>query len=1321
MPSDPNRVEEIFTAALAKASPEERSRYLNEACAGDAGLRRRVEALLKAYGDAGSFLQHPEAREGGDSDPPRGPHGEPRDSPTAGEGPGARIGPYKLLQQIGEGGMGIVYMAEQEQPVRRRVALKIIKPGMDSKQVIARFEAERQALALMDHTNIAKVHDAGTTETGRPYFVMELVHGVPITQFSDENQLSPRERLELFVPICQAIQHAHQKGIIHRDIKPSNVLVTLYDEKPVPKVIDFGVAKAIERRLTEKTLFTQFGMLVGTFEYMSPEQAEMNALGVDTRSDIYSLGVLLYELLTGTTPLERERLREAAFDELVRLIKEEEPPRPSARLSSSNTLPKIALARKTEPAKLANLLRGEIDWIVMKALEKDRNRRYDTASSFAADLHRYLHDEPVQACSPSRLYLLRKFARRNRVTLGTALLIGLALLAGTVIAAWQAAEARKNAEMAQSNERDALAARRDLQVANDELKTKRNEVEATLARSLLRPLARQPGPLTDLEVESLWELAGSSSEELWKQFVIQALRDPLTTRQLMTRAEPALRAAVGLDPKKRRQIEQLLLERLQDQKLPDGQRGNVALIAVSLGGLTPAAQARVARTLLEILGKVNDPSTLRELAEGLSALAPRMEPKEATRICTQAATILSQGLAKPTSTALEPLAQGLAAIATRMEPEDAVCVCSQAAAVMTKKMQDNTSRSWVVEAFTSVLLPLAPFIDSEQAAEAGVAVCREMNGWSSRDRKLESLAALAARMEPKEATRVCSLAAATLTGLIKDPHFRGDGTFFEVWVQGLKKVAPYLDSKDAAKAAAVLAEQMIKMKPIRQQVNLFSSGLASLAPRLDSGEAAKVAAVLDKEFTKTNQNQELTVLLLGLDAIAPRLDPKEAARLYAPARYAHLMTGSSQLIAGFSAAAVRMKNEDASDTLLQAMAKANHPSELHAFAEALSRVAARMEPKEAARTCSQAAAVLAAAMQKKDDFSSSLYTQGLLVEGISAVAPYLEDKEASHVFSQAIGSILQALAKTEDDHSYWGLEGLGAMASHMQGEEASLAAVLLNRALARFFELRIRRVSDSRLRGFSMNGLEALAKALSIVSGRLQPDEATRVCGQASEMLLLALAKSPDSRLAMVLSQVAARLEVKHGASACARAATLLMPVGQMYPFQASNLANALSALAARMDPNEAARVCSQAAAHYIRLMAMTKTEGVEVDLFANGLTAILVRLDPRPRVRRSFAVVTAIGLMARNSYPVAPAVVLRTAREPLPGRLSGQELVGLLKQPTCLGRARRIILDQLESCYKRPFTDHWAFVEYTQEQKLDMDLTTPPTYRLPSAGGETN
>src|SRR5262245_13936377 len=360
---------EIFLAALKQPTGGERAAFLDQACGSDANLRGQIEALLAEHEQLGSYLEAPVAV-----------GQRTLDEAPATERPGAVIGPYKLLQQIGEGGMGTVYMAEQTQPVQRKVALKVIKPGMDSRQDIARFEAERQALAMMDHVNIARVFDGGATENGRPYFVMELVHGVPITRYCDDNHLTPRARLELFVPVCQAIQHAHQKGIIHRDIKPSNVMITLYDGKPVPKVIDFGVSKSTEQNLTERTLFTQYGTVDGTLEYMSPEQAEMSALGVDTRSDIYSLGVLLYELLTGSTPLTHKRMKHAAYAEILRLSKEEEPPRPSTRLSDSGeALASISANRQTEPAKLTKLVKGELDWIVMKTLEKDRNRRYETA------------------------------------------------------------------------------------------------------------------------------------------------------------------------------------------------------------------------------------------------------------------------------------------------------------------------------------------------------------------------------------------------------------------------------------------------------------------------------------------------------------------------------------------------------------------------------------------------------------------------------------------------------------------------------------------------------------------------------------------------------------------------------------------------------------------------------------------------------------------------------------------------------------------------------------------------------------------------------
>ncbi len=355
------------------------------------------------------------------------------------ESVGSVIGPYKLLQQIGAGGFGVVFMAGQEKPVRRVVALKIIKPGMDTAQVIARFESERQALALMDHPNIARVLDAGATASGHPYFVMELVKGVPITEFCDKNHLPPEARLKLFVDVCHAIQHAHHKGIIHRDIKPSNVMVTLHDGVPVVKVIDFGVAKATVQKLTERTLFTAYGQMVGTPAYMSPEQAEMSGLDIDTRSDVYSLGVLLYELLTGTTPLEAERLRTAAYTEMQRIIREEEPPRPSTRLSSlGDSATALAGNRGVDVNRLVQLLSGDLDWIVMKALDKDRNRRYATPGSFAEDVERYLRHETILARRPSTAYKFKKLVRRNRAAVITAAVVAVALLAGTAVSTWQA-------------------------------------------------------------------------------------------------------------------------------------------------------------------------------------------------------------------------------------------------------------------------------------------------------------------------------------------------------------------------------------------------------------------------------------------------------------------------------------------------------------------------------------------------------------------------------------------------------------------------------------------------------------------------------------------------------------------------------------------------------------------------------------------------------------------------------------------------------------------------------------------------------------------
>ena len=457
----------IFIDALEIEDPQERAAYLDRVCAGDPALREQVARLFAAHSKDDQFLKRPAPD-----------LSETTNEPAFAERPGLVIGPYRLMEQIGEGGFGLVFVAEQTQPVRRKVALKVIKPGMDTREVIARFEAERQALALMDHPNIARVLDAGATDTGRPYFVMELVKGIPITDYCDQAQLTPRERLELFVPVCQAVQHAHQKGVIHRDLKPSNVLVTLHDGTPVVKVIDFGVAKAIGQHLTEKTIYTRFAQMIGTPLYMSPEQAEMSGLDIDTRSDIYSLGVLLYELLTGSTPFDRQRFGTAAFDEIRRIIREEEPPKPSTRLTSlGQTLPAVSARRRTEPKKLSAMVKGDLDWIVMKALEKDRGRRYETASAFAADVRRFLAEEPVEARPPSAWYRFGKLTRRNRAAIATAGLVAGALVLGTAVATWQAVRATHAATRAARAEILALAERDAAERARAEAVAARKKAE----------------------------------------------------------------------------------------------------------------------------------------------------------------------------------------------------------------------------------------------------------------------------------------------------------------------------------------------------------------------------------------------------------------------------------------------------------------------------------------------------------------------------------------------------------------------------------------------------------------------------------------------------------------------------------------------------------------------------------------------------------------------------------------------------------------------------------------------------------------------------
>jgi serine/threonine protein kinase len=597
---------------------------------------------------------------------------------------GQKIGDYTPIERIGAGGMGIVYVAMQEKPIRRRVALKVIRPGIvpetDSEVVIARFEAERQALALMNHPSIAKVLDAGTTDTGHPYFVMELVKGEPITKYCDEVKLPLEERLELFILVCHAIQHAHQKGIIHRDIKPSNILVAFQDGKPVPKVIDFGVAKPIDQRLTEREIYTRIGAVIGTPGYMSPEQAELSHMDVDTRSDVYSLGALLYELVTATLPLEG--LGDAPLLVTVRRIKEEEPPKPSARLhQSGDSLTSIAERRRTEPAKLTRMVRGDLDRIALKALDKDRTRRYETPSALARDVERYLQHEPVEAYPPSATYKLGKLARKHKVALITAVTFVMVLVAGTIISTWFAVAA--NVERGRAKH-EAIEA--GLQRTRAE--TAEKTMEGHLARGLFMTLNSEGmgSVLSRPETQALRQLAQLGDTDIYLRFLEEAVRGETTLSQLQARSEQATIAAIGLNESKRDRAAEKLIENLRNPQRTVIERAGLAFVILEFadrpGPLTELCEKAIAegiasnppmstygRWFVSYRGMYGRSS---ERSRGLALLMQILTP-------TRTALILSDALAHEMSNeAAGELEDGLKEAVARMEAVEAADILSRA-------------------------------------------------------------------------------------------------------------------------------------------------------------------------------------------------------------------------------------------------------------------------------------------------------------------------------------------------------------------------------------------------------------------------------------------------------------------------------------------------------------------------------------------------------------------------------------------------------------------------------------------------------------------
>ncbi|HEV3302565.1 MAG TPA: protein kinase [Planctomycetaceae bacterium] len=1030
MSETPKDAKSIFLAALDIQGPAERAAFVARSCEGDDPLQKRVEDLLRAYGESGGPLDKLAAAIAPTQ------LGEP-----IREQVGSTIGPYKLMEQIGEGGFGLVFVAEQQQPIRRKVALKIIKPGMDTRDVIARFEAERQALALMDHPNIARVLDAGTTESGRPYFVMELVRGIPITEYCDQAQLTPRERLELFVPVCNAIQHAHLKGIIHRDVKPSNVLITLHDDQPVVKVIDFGVAKALYQSLTERTIYTRYAQMIGTPLYMSPEQAQMSGLDIDTRSDIYSLGVLLYELLTGSTPFNKERLARAAYDELLKIIREEEPPKPSVRLSqSTDTLPSIAAQRKTEPAKLSKMFSGDLDWIAMKALEKDRTRRYETANAFAADVMRYLNDEPVEASPPSAAYRIRKFTRKHRgpvIALAAIMTILVLGIAGTTWGLFRAQRAEQAADLSKQQAIEALAQTTKERDAKEralaEEQAQRDHAERELARGLLRPIGfgdlpqREGGGLggfgggiggfgrakkdaiaNPAELRSFVDWSSIKDSQLKTRVLEIAFEDPETALRVARRSEQVIQAAIGVSPKRRTRAIEFISARQRDRTADPRIRVGACWLALELGSVDLPAWAESC----SYLGGQN--KLAYRFVEFVDFATRRQDPGQLAQLSAEPLLVL---LETPTHAVVWGRScNALFAVESRLDSEQAKRAFDALVRYSTEKGQQPPGG---VDHASELLGLLAARSEQKRVADASGALISRLEKVLDDDvvdmprigMISSMLNALLPRLDKPQAAHVAD----TLTAMLEklrggNPNFvSSHPNNLSTLLAVLKPLAPRLEPKQAAHIADILAS--IAAKPPLVMPSGMVEGFSALEPVLEDADLRRIANGLIAGLPAPLAIEALT-------GVAKRMQSAQAAsawervlKLVSNPHPEDSMIGPPDPAPdALKALALRLEPRRAvseAGILIPMLSKSNDPKETGRLLIGLIALTPRMEPSQVKR----AATALIAQMQKmtNDELADTRF------RALKTMSPRLEPTEAKRAWEALVamlpnGYVEEALA-----------------------------------------------------------------------------------------------------------------------------------------------------------------------------------------------------------------------------------------------------------------------------------------------------------------------
>ncbi len=1228
-------------------------------------------------------------------------------SPTASsELPTTTIPGYEILGELGRGGMGVVYKARHLK-ANRLVALKMVLSGTHAgRDELRRFQSEAEAVARLQHPHIVQVYDVGEHE-GRPFFSLELCSGGSLEKKLSGTPLKAEEAAALVEQLARAMQAAHSEHVIHRDLKPANVLLAA---DGTPKITDFGLAK----KLDEESGQTKSGAIMGTPSYMAPEQAEGKKT-VGPLSDVYALGAILYDCLTGRPPFRAPTV----MDTLLQVI------------SAEPVRPRLFNAR----------VPTDLETICLKCLHKEPTQRYASAEKLAEDLRRFQAGEPIEARPVGRLERGWRWCRRNAALAAALGAVAASLIVGTVVATAfaiqanaNAATARDNEETAQQEKAAAVAARNELEQSNDRLLT-------SVARSLLRPLLKiqpnqQPPPLSDPEIGALWELASTREDRLRLRFVEEAMRDPETKRQLKDRAAVALHSVVGLDRTRRTQVKQLLGESLQAQGSTPEQQENVAVCLAHVAILDRPLAARTAATLSQAMSKTPDPNTLLSLAQGLAAVATRLEPKEAAQVCGQASATLSQAMSKTTEPyALANLSQGLSAVAARMEPKEAAVVCGQAADILTQAMNRTMaphallSLSQGLSAVAARLEPKEAAVVCGQAASILTLAMSKTADLYALQQLSQALSAVAARMEPKEPA-----AALTQTmSRIVDPNA------LVYLSERLSEVASRLEPKEAVvvhrQAAATLTLAMSKTTDLYGLLMLLER-LSTVAACMEPKEAA---ATLTLAMSKTTDPAALLSLAQKVSAVAARLEPKEVAQVIgqAAAILTEVLSKTTNanalrsLSQGLSVVADRMEPREAAlvcgracTTLAQAISK-KEPYTLYPLSEGLSALAARLEPKEAAAVCGQAAAILAQTISK----TAEPYALLSLAQGLSVVAARMELKEATVVCGQVAATLTLAMSKTTAPSALQSLsQGLSAVAAWLEPKEA---VVVCGQAVATL-TLAIGKTIDP-------SALNFLSKGLSAVTARFEPREAAQVAAT----LTLAMSKTTDPSALTFLSQelpaVATRLESKEAAATLTQAMRKNLAVNALPPL--APLAQGLSVVAARMEPKEAAVVCGQAAATLIQAMSKTTDPSALLSL-SWGLSAVAAYLEPReaahaaatlivvmsktpdrsvlvslssvlahdPGTRhRPLSVAATVAGLPGPGIPFAALASAQPALEPLPPPLPAQMLVELLKQPLCVGEPRRLVLEQLARHYHRSFADQWEFVEYAQNQKLGLDLTTPP------------